>query len=179
MLSAPRMPLPVGSLVLHSLSFGNALESAICAARSSVFISSFVLAFPSVGKASQMKRIIDLLAFKIRSHGLDARIALSYFAGRSVMGARSVNAFYYLASMGIPFRFPLLERSLHAKFVIIDEAVYFIGSHNLYDFSLENPLELTLEVRDAAFCSAARNDFLKWWPCLVQAPFVDGVSWQK
>jgi phosphatidylserine/phosphatidylglycerophosphate/cardiolipin synthase-like enzyme len=177
MLSNPRVPLRAGPAALHTLSFGSALESALFSAKDSIYIAAFVLSFPSTGSTSQVKRIVDLLALKSMSQGLDVRIALSYFSGKSALGARSVQAFYYLASVGIPFRFPLCQRSLHAKFVIIDQSVFFIGSHNLFDFSLRNPMEVSLEYRAFDFVSAAQRDFLAWWPCLVEAPFVDGVTW--
>ena len=179
MLSCSRLPLSSENIKIHSLSFGNALESALRLAEYSIFISAFVLGFGGAGSASQTRRIVDLLIYKYKHCRIDIRLALSYHSGRSRLGARSVHGFYYLSAHGIPFRFPALRRSLHAKMCIIDAKKVFIGSHNLFDFSFNNPMELTAEIDSIDLGRKAADDFLTWWPCLVEAPFVDGVSWQS
>ena len=95
------------------------------------------------------------------------------------MGSRSVSAFYYLSGLGIPLRFPDCGRALHAKLVIIDERVLFVGSHNMYDYSLSSPLELTSEIDSFSLGEQSAAAFRAWWDSLVIIPFLDGVSWLK
>ena len=65
--------------------------------------------------------------------------------------------------MKIPFVTPPDKITSHAKAVLIDDRILFIGSHNLAKSSLENPLDCTVELRNKILIDSFADAYLSLW----------------
>jgi len=147
---------------IHFLSFATAMLSAVRAARKRVWILSFVIN----ANLSIKNDPITLLFSLLRDHraaGRDIRFILDN--PRISRPNYHCNKFFmrHLMEWGIPFCTPPENVTSHAKAILIDSSVLFIGSHNLAKSSLTNPLDCTVELRNEFLIQSFAETFLLLW----------------
>lgn len=135
---------------IHFLSYSAALLAAARSARKRVWILCFVINANLNRQNDPITLFLSILRDR-RELGCDIRFILD-----NPLISRPnyhCNKFFMRRLMEWNFSFctPPPKVTSHAKAVLIDDAVLFIGSHNLSKSSLINPLDCTVELR---------NDFL-------------------
>jgi phosphatidylserine/phosphatidylglycerophosphate/cardiolipin synthase-like enzyme len=147
---------------IHFLSFANALTTAIRAARHRVWILSYVIN-ANLSKQNDPVTLIMAILRTRHATGCDVRFILdnpqinrpNYHCNKFFMRR--------LMEWGFQFQTPPPRISSHAKAVLIDSSVLFIGSHNLAASSLTNPLDCTVELRNAFLIQSFAETYKMLW----------------
>lgn len=175
MLSDPRHPISTEKYVLHSRSFGFALEKAVSKCKKRLFFACYVLT-GNENRSSDpvitiLKKCIRLKAEK----DVDVRFAIDLPKKNRPNWNCNHHFMRYLQGAGIPFRVPASTGTLHAKLILVDSSHLFVGSHNLAMSSIFNPYELTVEFFDGKFIDMVAQDYVTWWLTLRQPVTLPGV----
>jgi len=117
-----------------------ALHEALMGAQKSIHIASFELKYYKNFPRSSMNIIVeDLIAAHRR--GVDVRIVVDEYS-------RENNAYEKLKEAGIDVRFDGNESTTHAKLIIVDGKIVFVGSSNLSYYGLEKNREADVMIED-------------------------------
>ena len=169
-------PLPIvttDAASIHFLSFKNALISATRLARKRIWICCYVLNSNLNRQNDPVTLFLSLLK-KRRALGCDVRFIID-----NPQASRPnfhCNKYFMrrLMEMDIPFISPHKKTTSHAKCILIDDKVLFIGSHNLAKSSLENRLDCTVELHDKDLISGFAANYLDLWQDQSMESFTPG-----
>ena len=158
---------------IHFLSYGPALLNAARQARKRVWILSFVIN-ANLSRANDPITLFFSILRERHALGCDIRIILddpqinrpNYHCNKFFMRR--------LMEWGFKFQTPPAKITSHAKAVLIDDAVLFIGSHNLAKSSLTNPLDCTVELRNDFLIQSFAETFLMLWSNSSMVAYVPG-----
>jgi len=147
---------------IHFLSFRHALIAATKTARKRVWILSYVINANLNRQGDPITHFFSILRTR-HSAGCDIKIILdnpqinrpNYHCNKYIMRR--------LMEWQIPFRTPPPRVTSHAKAILIDSSVLFIGSHNLAKSSLLNPLDCTVELRNSFLIQSFAKVYTELW----------------
>lgn len=160
-----QQPYPVASSYetkIHFLSFKHALIDAVRTAKTRIWVMCYVLNSNLNRQNDPVTHFLNIL-HKHQAAGADVRFIIddpninkpNYHCNKFFMRR--------LDDMGIPFVTPPDKITSHAKAVLIDNSVLFIGSHNLAKSSLENPLDCTVELRNKILIDSFAGAYHELW----------------
>jgi len=147
---------------IHFLSYATALVGAVRSARRRVWVLAYVIN-ANLSKQSDPITLFFTILRDRRTAGCDIRFILdnpqinrpNYHCNKFFMR--------HLMEWGIPFCTPPPRVTSHAKAVLIDDKVLFIGSHNLAKSSLLNPLDCTVELRNDFLIQSFAETYMMLW----------------
>lgn len=150
---------------IHGTSYNSALRAALITAQKSIFITSYVCVLNRKKKNCPVNILFEIILRKLAS-GLDIRWIIdrprrhktNYHAGKHMVRRFKKNR--------VPFWIAPAQNTLHAKIVIIDGKLLFLGSHNLAKSSFINRLEVSIETADPTTC----NSMIDWFLGCCQDP---------
>ena len=119
------------------------------------------------------ERQIKIVMFKWRetapgSHGdidsVNRTLRAALGRGRSVQAIVNDDATArYLKTLGAKVKRTRAKKLIHAKMIICDDAVAFVGSHNLTENAARANLEISLKLTEPEACAELSKVFDKWW----------------
>jgi phosphatidylserine/phosphatidylglycerophosphate/cardiolipin synthase-like enzyme len=147
---------------IHFLSYANVLIAAAQRARRRVWILAYVIHANFLRQSDPVTHFFSILRAR-RSAGVDIRIILdnpvinrpNYHCNKSFMRL--------MMEWNFQFCTPPPRITSHAKAVLVDDSVLFIGSHNLAQSSLMNPLDCSVELRNEFLIQSFAETFLMIW----------------
>lgn len=162
MFSHPFQIITKDEASIHFLSFTNALISAARAARKRVWILSYVINANLSKQNDPITLFMSLLRDR-RAAGCDIRFILD--SPKINRPNYHCNKFFmrHLMEWGFQFCTPPEKVTSHAKAVLVDNTVLFIGSHNLAKSSLTNPLDCTVELRNEFLIQSFAETYKMLW----------------
>lgn len=157
-----RTVIPGCMLNLHCLTYEAAVTAAIRAAKRRIWMTVYVLN-ANLNRAGDPVTYILHLLRQAQAAGCDVRIIIdSPRENRPNYHANKV-MIRELEAWGIPVAVPPRRTTCHAKIILVDSTAAFIGSHNLAQSSLRNPLDCSAEIRDPAIIAGVAEFFKGLW----------------
>lgn len=147
---------------IHFLSFSTALIAAARQARHRVWIFCFVLNANLNRQNDPVTLFLSILRAR-RDAGCDIRFILDN--PQISRPNYHCNKFFMRRLMEWNFQFctPPPKVTSHAKCILIDDKVLFIGSHNLAKSSLVNPLDCTVELQNEFLIRSFAETYQMLW----------------
>ena len=147
---------------IHFLSFATSLIAAVRQAKRRVWIFAYVIN-ANLSKASDPVTLLMTLLQARRGAGCDIRIILDN--PQQNRPNYHCNKFFMRRLMEWNFQFctPPPTITSHAKAILVDDKVLFIGSHNLAKSSLMNPLDCTVELRNEFLIRSFAETYTMVW----------------
>jgi phosphatidylserine/phosphatidylglycerophosphate/cardiolipin synthase-like enzyme len=169
--------------LLPNTDFTTALLRRIGNARKSIYVSAFSFNLAETLEQLPVRNLVRLLAAK-RKAGIDVKV----IAGTSrkadprhplqPLDISNEVSLTVLGSLGVPVanhRHPKYGSS-HRKYVLVDEQVCFVGSHNLSPRALSVGNDDSVEIDDAAAGALLASAFRKDWKAASELKARDRVS---
>jgi phosphatidylserine/phosphatidylglycerophosphate/cardiolipin synthase-like enzyme len=174
MLNQPNPAVITEETKIHFLSYKNALIAATRSARHRVWILSYVINANMSRQNDPITLFLHILA-RHKIIGRDIRVIIddpdinrpNYHCNKFFMRR--------LDEMNIPFITPPKKITSHAKAVLIDDRILFIGSHNLAKSSLENPLDCTVELRNKTLIDNFALTYKSLWEDRSMIAYPPGI----
>ncbi len=145
---------------LHTTGFFSALRSALIKAQKSIYISIYVTSF-NIRKRNDKIFILFLILQQKLSSGIDIRFLIDAPRLHKTNYHATQFLIRRLKTWHFPFWISPRRITNHAKLILIDQNLLFVGSHNLTKVSVQSPLEVSIETRDKGLCLAADAWFKK------------------
>ena len=147
---------------IHFLSYTQALLSAVRAARRRVWILCYVIN-ANLNKQQDPITLLMAILREKRAGGCDVRFVIDN--PQISRPNYHCNKFFMRRLMEWDFHFctPPPRVTSHAKAVLVDEKVLFVGSHNLAKSSLVNPLDCTVELRSPFLIQSFAETYQMLW----------------
>jgi len=144
--------VPAGVKVLADREFQAALESEIAAARTEITLCAYLFAAKD-SLADRPRAIADRLA---EAAGRGVKVELILEVGRESDAVTRANreAARMLGRRGVKVLVDNSGTTVHAKFVVIDRRLVFIGSHDLTEKSLGQYREVSLRAESTELAAA-------------------------
>lgn len=103
--------------------------------------------------------VIEALG-RAKARGVDIRIIME----RNVISGHNKQSYHELAAKGFNIRYASKAYQLtHSKFMIIDDEIVLVGSHNLSNSALYKNREASVVIRDAATLQEFQEVFETDW----------------
>jgi len=115
--------------------------------------------YDSTNGVSQLQKAL----ISARERGLDIKVLLERSDYNSSLNAINESTYVYLDSQGIDVRFDQLSVTTHAKLVIIDDKVAFVGSTNWSQSALEKNNEVNVEIKEEEVVKELESYFQHLW----------------
>lgn len=147
---------------IHFLSYATTLIAAVRQAHKRVWVLAFVINANLSKQNDPITLLFSILRAR-RSAGCDIRFILDN--PQINRPNYHCNRFFMRRLMEWEFQFctPPPHVTSHAKAVLIDDKVLFIGSHNLAKSSLLNPLDCTVELRNEFLIQSFAETYQMLW----------------
>jgi len=162
MFSHPFQIITKDDASIHFLSYSNALINAARQTRRRVWVLAYVINANLSKQSDPVTQFMTILQAR-RKAGADIRFILDN--PQISRPNYHCNKFFMRRLMEWDFKFctPPPRITSHAKAVLIDDAVLFIGSHNLAKSSLMNPLDCTVELRNEFLIQSFSETYKMLW----------------
>jgi phosphatidylserine/phosphatidylglycerophosphate/cardiolipin synthase-like enzyme len=162
MFSHPFQIITQDQTSIHFLSYATALLAAARQAKHRIWILAYVIN-ANLSKGGDPITLLMSILRQRRAQGCDIRIILDN--PQINKPNYHCNKFFMRRLMEWQFQFctPPKNVTSHAKAVLIDNQVLFIGSHNLAKSSLMNPLDCTVELRNAFLIRSFAETYMMVW----------------
>ena len=115
--------------------------------------------YDSANGVSQLQKAL----INARERGLDVKVLLERSDYNSSLNASNESTYVYLNSQGIDVRFDQLSVTTHAKLVIIDDKVAFVGSTNWSQSAVEENNEVNVKMTDKNIVEDLESYFQNLW----------------
>ena len=159
----------------HQTLYYQTLQARIRAAVKSIRVCQYVLAVsPSRPWQRSNKILKDFIDASHR--GVELKVLYDRPKFRSPNLHSNVASFRILQTKGISVRCLSITKTLHIKLIIIDDSVFFAGSHNLTNQSLYSPFELSWECSDPYMVNAAAIYFDCLFNGSMSEPYADAFK---
>jgi len=113
--------------------FDDRAYNIICDIISSACLSCYILAYDirivSPNKINPINNILGILKYK-REKGIDIKILLNGYVSRHLQSKFNAYSYNLLKKDGFEVRKGSRNRLIHAKMVLVDKKILFLGSHN-------------------------------------------------
>jgi phosphatidylserine/phosphatidylglycerophosphate/cardiolipin synthase-like enzyme len=147
---------------LISDSFFDYLRPALSNAYHSIYIASFMASLPNKNSALFFQEFWNLLDER-RQAAIDIKILLDSGRYKDIPFKSVARSAPRLADRGFNVRVYGAQQTLHAKFIVIDQRIFYIGSHNLTQRSLSTNMELGILEDDAIIAGQLIQLFKNLW----------------
>lgn len=140
------------------------LTRAIERARFRIWAAVFIVN-PTRGQDPELKvrGLLDSLGAKT-AMGLDVRVIVGVSDSTEDIQLTNEVALGYLQELGVPARpYRAAKHSMHAKYVIVDERLCMIGSHNWSHNAFTSNVEDSLAIESAEHAHLLARRFLTLW----------------
>lgn len=169
---APAKPfpgtVPAGVKILADREFQAALESAIVAARSEITVCAYLFAAKD-GLADRPGAIATRLA-EAAGRGVRVEVVLEIGLESAAVTRANREAARLLGRRGVKVFVDGSGTTVHARFVVVDRQLAFIGSHDLMENSLGQHREVSLLVDSIAMASALLEQVKSFKPVPYAEP---------
>ncbi|MDD2319048.1 MAG: phospholipase D-like domain-containing protein [Geobacteraceae bacterium] len=146
--AVPAEPRPCGATLLKNRDYGSALLEAIRESRSSIIVSCYLFKITNFPD-NYPRRIADELILA-RRRGIDVTVILERSRDKAdFLNLENSSTATFLSRGGVDVRFDSLRKTSHAKVVVIDDRLVFLGSHNLTHSALSRNNELSVRIDSA------------------------------
>lgn len=160
--AAPAASVADEVVVLFGSSYFSELQRIFGAATSRIDVCMFHVVLPQPGHptAQLLHALIDA-----HSRGVAVRVLLDSDRPTDPYLSTVINtpAATHLAAHGVAVRMDPAHTLLHSKFVLVDDQLTLVGSHNWSAGSYFHFDDLTLAVRSTLTCAAMRGRFDQLW----------------
>jgi phosphatidylserine/phosphatidylglycerophosphate/cardiolipin synthase-like enzyme len=113
----------------------------------------------SLNGVSQLQRALIACG----QQDIDVKIVLEWSDYNSSLNATNESTFVYLDSLGLEVRFDPVSVTTHAKFVIIDDRIAYIGSSNWSISAFEENNEVNIKIEDQTVVREMESYFQELW----------------
>ncbi len=144
-----RNPCIAGELVLSPVNARNELISMLTVAQNSIDVASEVL------DDGQVQRVLE----NCSSKGIRVRVLV---ASPDDIAVNAISR-HQLEESGVAVRY-LRSPYLHVKYIVVDERLAYVGSHNLSTGSLDENREVGIITGNATVVSTIEASFSSDWP---------------
>jgi len=148
--------------ILKDEEFRTAILNAIAGANREILIATYKMDYSERLSTRHLNALVQAL-HRASKRGVRVRCLLNMDKENSTIGRINMRAKALLIEKGIITKTGPEGRTYHAKIVIIDEQVAFVGSHNLSESSLCRNFEVSLMIDDPQFALELREIYLKEW----------------
>jgi len=138
-------------LILIGKEYAEQLQLSICAAQKSVKMIVFCWSLQEEKRCDSLLKINNAVRFAIQKG-----VKIECLNGSEGL-TRQLN------SIGVKAKYLTNFKIIHAKFILIDDEILFIGSHNLTKCAMESNLELSIRINLVGFVNEATPLFDKLW----------------
>ena len=138
------------------------LRAILSEAKTSIDICMFHISFG--GPTSETKKLLELVAKK-KEEGLEVRVLMDQDNKDDPYLSTIINskAKVYLTESNVEVKLDQTDSLLHSKFVIIDNQITIIGSHNWTGVSFGKTFDFSVSINSAAFAETMKNRFEFLW----------------
>lgn len=143
--------------ILKDEEFRSAVLNAIGGASREILITTYKLGYAARLSTRHLNAIVEAL-HRATSRGVRVRCLLNMDKINSSLGRTNERARKLLTEKGILVRTGPEGRTYHAKLVIVDNMVAFVGSHNLSESSLCRNFEISLMITAPGFSDKEYGD---------------------
>jgi phosphatidylserine/phosphatidylglycerophosphate/cardiolipin synthase-like enzyme len=98
-----------------------------------------------------------------KQQDVDVKIVLERSDYNSSLNETNESTFVYLDSMGLEVRFDPVSVTTHAKLVVIDDQIAFVGSSNWSKSAFEDNNEVNIKIQDRAAVRGMESYFQALW----------------
>lgn len=129
-------------------------------ARRSCFCCFYLISLASSWRSREILSFLNALDAAL-ARGVDVRVVLNCVNPAHDTGRKNIICARWLAEKKIPvhrFNRPVV---VHSKFIVVDDELFVLGSHNLSYSSLFRSLETSVLLRDPDLASELSDKF-KW-----------------
>jgi len=137
-------------------------KNAVASAQRYVYINSYTVSPPVPSLGLRFKGAWDEL-FNAAGRSVDVKILVDGGAESKMLIEGIRRFFNFKMPDGVHIRLLGMGKKLHAKFYLIDDVFFCVGSHNFTKRGLSNPFELSITIRDAKLCAELKTYFMQMW----------------
>ncbi|MFX1481496.1 MAG: phosphatidylserine/phosphatidylglycerophosphate/cardiolipin synthase family protein [Promethearchaeota archaeon] len=133
-------------------------------AKKNIWIGMFIIS-PMVSHDKERK-ILKLLRLLIESswNNIDVRVIIGTSISKDIQIANEV-AMQYIDKFNVPIRRYKGDRrgSFHSKYIIIDNELVILGSHNWTPFAISNNIEDSVAIYSSEINQIMKTEFISLW----------------
>ncbi|MBA7680638.1 Cardiolipin synthase B [subsurface metagenome] len=148
--------------ILKDEEFRFAVLKAIAEANREILIATYKMGYQNRLTTKHLNAIVEAL-HRASKRGVKVRCLLNMDKENTTIGRINMKAKALLIEKGIITKAGPEGRTYHAKIIIVDEGIAFIGSHNLSESSLCRNFEVSLMITDVGTAYHLRYIYLKEW----------------
>ena len=127
-----------------------------------VYINSYTISPPIPSLGLRFASAWEAVFAAVR-RGVEVRVLVDGGVESKMLLLGLLRFFKFEMPAGILVKVLGLGKKLHAKFYIIDDTIFCVGSHNFTKRGLSNPYELSLLCRDNDVATRLKTYFLSMW----------------
>ncbi len=136
--------------LLKDEEFGTALMNAIQGADKEILITTYKMGYRQLSSTRRVNAIVEGLGGAVK-RSVKVCCILNMDNEKGLLGRINNLAAQLLREKGIRIKTGTPGRTFHAKLIIIDGAIAFVGSHNLSESSLCRNFEISLMITPDAY----------------------------
>lgn len=161
-------PIPVFDAeavrAVTTIALADQLVAGTAASRARLWASMFLVGLTNEDSTGQVRRVLTELALAA-ARGVDVRVLIDDFVTAGDGARPNAPASDWLTRRDVPVRISGVgrRRSVHAKYLLVDEQTALIGSGNLTPGALTSNSELGLQVFSTNLCRALADSFEREW----------------
>lgn len=157
--------------------FFSALRDSLALDIANLRILAYVINFQFYKKFYRSSAIFHRI-LQLHKNGTSVKVILDSSPAHSQNHRANLFAFSRLNENGIHVRMQAHTKPQHAKVIIIDDKILFVGSHNLTEGSLTNPFEISFAFTDPGLVKSFREYFDALWSNEYTIPW-ERRQWPK
>ena len=138
--------------------FNDAVEKA----QRFLYINSYTISPPLLSLGLRFKSVWDSIS-KAAERGIEIKILVDGGAESKMLLDNLRRFFDFKMPENINIKLLGMGKKLHAKFFIIDDTWFCVGSHNFTKRGLNNPFELSLLIKNPEIATRLKTYFLGMW----------------
>ena len=127
-----------------------------------IYINSYTVSPPIKSLGLRFSSAWESL-FAANRRGIEVRVLFDGGSESKLLMSGIVRFFSFEMPPGIKIRLLGIGKKLHAKFYIIDDSVFCVGSHNFTKRGLSNPYELSLLCYNNDVAVRLKTYYLSMW----------------
>lgn len=131
--------------ILKDEQFRSAVLNAISGADRDILITTYKMAYTNRLSTRHLNALVEAL-HRAAKRGVRVRCLLNMDKENTTIGKINMKAKGLLTEKGILVKTGPPGRTYHAKLIIVDECLAFVGSHNLSESSLSRNFEISLMI---------------------------------
>jgi len=160
----------VGNAWLMNVNYWAKLLEKISGAKHEILTAQYVINYQLRRRWHPSSKIVNAL-IKKNSQEVPVKVLLDSSPKTSPNHNTNFFTSKRLTEAGIEVKMPAFQKPLHIKLTIIDGITVFLGSHNITDSSLTNPLECTTIFTESETGQYFQHFFNNLWTTNLTKPW--------